>query len=177
MRPEPRQRGVSLAELLVTQSVLALTAAIALPALKKDDSADGLRALRQIEAAVRYARTRAQVSGQRYGVTFDEADQIVRVFRLDTEQNMVFDVRDPITRQPYTLAFGRGALGRVTNVRIDVQWDSTCGRANTIAFDPAGFVRCVSPLTAQARNIQASLVVERKLYRFGIHGVTGQFTR
>lgn len=168
---------MSLAELLVTLSILALTAAIALPALDSGGSAEGERAIRQVEAAVRFARTRAHTSGQRYGIFFDEADLIVRVFRLDSEQKMVFDVRDPLTRRPYEIFFGRGSLSGVTSVRIDVQWDKTCGQPNSIAFDPDGFVRCVSPLDAQARTVQAGLVVESRFYRFGINGATGQLIR
>ncbi|MEO1573860.1 MAG: hypothetical protein AAFU65_02770, partial [Pseudomonadota bacterium] len=133
--------------------------------------------IRQVEAAVRYARSRANTSGQRHGVQIDATDSFIRVFRLDADGNMQFDVLDPVARQPYTLALGQGALAPATNARLDVDWAKGCSVASTIAFDPAGFVRCVNPLSSQALTAKASIAVGDRVYSLTIDGPTGRFVR
>ena len=105
--PRRTEQGYSLVELLIVVALLALVAAIAVPALNRPDEANLDRAAAQVAAALRFAQAEALRSGLAHGVIADTDTTTLRVYRLDETVNpplFVYDVYDPFTKQLYTLS-------------------------------------------------------------------------
>ena len=101
--------GFSLVELLIVIALLGLIAAVATPNLFIDDEAALERAAARVASAFRYAHAEAVRTGQSHGVTASTFSQSVKVYRLDESVSpaaVVYDVRDPVTKQIYDLTFG-----------------------------------------------------------------------
>ena len=101
------ERGYSLMELLIVIGLLALVAAIAVPALSRPDEAVLDRAATEVAAALRFAQAEAQRTGEAHGVIADVNTATLRVYRLDETVNppvFVYDVYDPFKKQLYTLS-------------------------------------------------------------------------
>lgn len=106
-----RAHGYSLVELLIVIGLLTLIAAIATPALHDDGDATLDRAAANVAAAIRFAHAESIRAGKPYGVSVSTSEQRVRVYRLDGSVSppaVVYDVRDPVTKQLYELQFGDG---------------------------------------------------------------------
>lgn len=105
-------RGYSLIEMLIVVALLALIAAAAAPSFVSDDGATLDQAADRVASAFRFARSEAIRTGQPHGVTASMFSQFVKVYRLDDSVNppvVVYDVRDPMTKQIYDLRFGDGS--------------------------------------------------------------------
>ena len=103
--------GFSLAELLLVVGLVALIASIAVPAFDKPDEASLDRAAVEVAAALRFARAESIRTGTPYGVHVESGAQRLRVYRLDEAVSpaaVVYDIRDPHSKQLYTLRFDSG---------------------------------------------------------------------
>lgn len=110
--PPCRQRGFSLAELLITVAVLSIVAAVVLPNLGSAD-ADGLNAASERTAgALRFARSEAQRTGQSVLVDLNSAPGRLRLLRQDCSLLVApTPLVDPLSRDAFDLAIGGGATG------------------------------------------------------------------
>lgn len=177
MPHDAKQGGLSLVELVLTLAILGLVAAVALPTFDTGPDVQTTRALDEVHSAFLFARSRARASGKRYGVFMDTSDNTLRVFRIDPDDKLVFDVRDPISKQLYAVPFGVGALASVRELVLESTWNDNCRRANYAVFDPAGFVRCLDPLTTEAVEIFAGVRTDGGRQGIQIDGATGRVTR
>jgi type II secretory pathway pseudopilin PulG len=110
-----RDDGHTLVELLVVAGLLALIAAIAVPSVSTSDDSRRLDdAATQVAAAIRYAQMQAIQRGQPFGVTASSSTNRVRVYRLDETGSSpvpVYDVRNPVTKQLYTIDLDSDGAG------------------------------------------------------------------
>ena len=113
------ERGYSLIELLIVVGLLALVAALAVPAFNEPDEEALDRAAAEVVAALRFARAEAIRTSVPHGVEANPFAQRVRVYRLDESVSppaATYDVYDPFTKQPYDRRFGGNNEPRLTIV-------------------------------------------------------------
>jgi prepilin-type N-terminal cleavage/methylation domain-containing protein len=106
---EQQVQGYSLIEMLIVVALLALIAAAAAPSFVSDDEATLDQAADRVANAFRFAHSEAIRTGQSHGVIANVYSQFVKVYRLDDSVNppvLVYDVRDPVTKQVYDLRLG-----------------------------------------------------------------------
>ncbi|MFK8017946.1 MAG: Tfp pilus assembly protein FimT/FimU [Gammaproteobacteria bacterium] len=166
--------GFSLAELLTAIAVMALVASVAVPIVSDTRPDAPQAALQAITDALRYARERASLTGDVYGV--DVADNELRVFRLSAMTSPgtpEYDVVNPLTRQPYRLRFGEGAYRDIDVGPWTLQSDSSCNASTRVGFDAQGLSRCIDPLSLR---VKAQLAVSYRgtSFRVGIEPLTGR---
>ena len=104
-----RRCGYTLVEMLIVVSLIALIAALAIPALNDRSDIVLDRASSEVAAAFRFAQAEAVRTGIPYGVIGDLSAQRVRVYSLDESVNppvIVYNVYNSFTKQPYDLQFG-----------------------------------------------------------------------
>ncbi len=102
------EHGVTLIELLIVISLLAVIAAVAIPNYSSDDTTQLEIAAANVVGAIRFAQSEAIRTGESYGIVADMASQSLRVYRVDTSVDpavLRFDNHDPLTKQLYELKF------------------------------------------------------------------------
>ncbi len=107
--------GYSLIELTVAVAALALVALAAAPDPRAHDETQAQAALAHYAAALDYARSEALRTASVRGVEVDAGAGVVRVFSADTTAHPLdisTTITEPLSRQPYRLAPGRGGLSR-----------------------------------------------------------------
>ncbi|MBT8441071.1 MAG: prepilin-type N-terminal cleavage/methylation domain-containing protein [Gammaproteobacteria bacterium] len=103
-----REQGYTLTELVVTLSIMAIIAAIAIPDFTSDETAKLDIATANVVGAIRFAHSESIRTGLRYGVVADQGNQSIRVYRVDTSvepATLLYDNYDPLTKKPYELIF------------------------------------------------------------------------
>ncbi|NGZ85250.1 pilus assembly FimT family protein [Duganella aceris] len=104
-----RERGASLAEMLLAVSVLAVIGGLALP--RADVTAEFTRnaAVGEVVQALRYAQSEAQRTGQYRVFSCDTAKQQLRIFALlagSSNENTAAPVFNAIDKAPYVVNLG-----------------------------------------------------------------------
>lgn len=128
--------GYTLVELLLVVGLLALVAAIAVPAFDTPDEASLDRAAAEVAAALRFAQAEAQRTGSAYGVIGNVGTSTLRVYRLDDSVNppvVVYDVYDPFTKQPYSLSLAKTTAG-MTLASAHFEYESIGAPLNFVGF-------------------------------------------
>ena len=113
------EQGYSLLALLIVIGLLALVAALAVPAFSGPDEASLDRAAAEVAAALRFAHAESVRTGVPHGVAASATSQSVKVYRLDesvSPPTAVYDVYDPFTKQLYDQRFGDGDEPRLVAV-------------------------------------------------------------
>ncbi len=88
----------------------------------------------------------------------DVTGNTLRVFRLDdsvTPAIKVYDVFHPTNHQLYTIDLDSsmfGASDEVAFASVTGSMSGTCDDLTSIAFDPAGVVRCADPTTVRIND-------------------------
>lgn len=112
MGRRPKQ-GFTLVEVLIVVGLVGLIAVVAVPALFRDDSATLDRAAERVANAFRFAHAEAIRTTQPHGVTADDSNQSLKIYRLDDTVNppvVHYDVYDPLSKQLYDLRFETESL-------------------------------------------------------------------
>ncbi len=150
------QRGLTLAELLITVAVLSILAAVALPTLSYDESRRLAVAAERTVQALRYARSEAMRSGQPVLVDAETSAGRLLLLRRDcTTTGPVSPVDDPLTKRAYAADIGDGAhtSGVGLTARIMVGANAYAG----LVFDASGAaVRACSVAAQIDRGAPAS---------------------
>ena len=130
--------GVTLIEMVVVLALVALVVAIGVPRADAVDIPRLDAASSEIREACRFAQEAALRGGIWYAVGFDTAGQAVRVYRLNA--NYVEDtsatVMHPVSKGPYRITFGAGALGAAIVSAVFQYQDSTT--TSSLAYGPDG---------------------------------------
>lgn len=138
-----RYAGLSLIELLVAVSVLAMLAATVVPMVGMvSHPTQTNEAAERVGAALRFAREEALRTATPHGVSFTpgSASDLIQVYRLDTAVSPPtpqYTVRNPLSRQLYVEALG--ASSPFPDVRLETQPVVTAnGNAAALSFTADG---------------------------------------
>ncbi|WP_417616058.1 pilus assembly FimT family protein [Oceanisphaera sp.] len=137
-----RQRGKSLAELLVVVTLLGALAVIVVPSLTVLGPERVELAAVEVAGAIRFAQSEARRSGAEHGVLLDTTAQRLRVYRIDDSGPspvVMFDVYHPLDKQLYDLRFATDA--RYQKVRLDdatFVYQDVAGSQQDIGFLASG---------------------------------------
>lgn len=137
LRYARRQRGVTLAEMLVTVAVLALAASIAVSSAAPVSSFASEAVAGEVARALSFARNEAIRTNAWRVVRIDPADQSLSVYRPGSESSVVgAQAVHPVDKSPYRIvlddAGGRGRLAIA-----EFTYDDNTVR-NYIGFGPDG---------------------------------------
>ncbi|MEM6639652.1 MAG: prepilin-type N-terminal cleavage/methylation domain-containing protein [Pseudomonadota bacterium] len=171
---ESGQRGLSLTELLITLSILAITAAVAVPALRGTPDRSLDLALRDLTFALEYAREMSRATGQRHGIAYTSSGPTIQVIRLNSAGQPVRDVINPITKRTYILSFAQDSRSALDSLGGGIQWRGNCSEPNILVFDPSGFVRCSDPVSTQLNSAQLFLRRNGQQRTLVVDGETGR---
>ena len=163
MRQRNRRRGLTLVEIAVTVTCMAIAALILVPAMG-DRSGERLRAAAQVFIAdLEFAQSQSMSHGNNPRVVAIESDNLG--YRVATRSDPVTAVTDPASANPYVTRFG-GARGMALGgVRVDAhtfgtdnrlgfgvlgQLDQTTAATITFACGSRSIVVTIDPITGEA---------------------------
>ena len=150
--PARRQRGVTLAELTVTCAVLAVAAALALPAVQPAVEARFDAAAGEVVQALRFAREEAMRTGAYRAMRCDTTNNQIQVYVPSGTGTVAATVSHPLSKMDYTINLGQAPAGG--NVKLASCSFAYTGDGSTlfVAFDgngnPVGGNTKIAALTA-----------------------------
>lgn len=177
--PLRSQRGFSLVELSIVVVLLGMVAAIAMPSLSTSEEYRLALAQSDVADAVRFARDESRRTGIVHGVSASNANNRVRVFRLDEGQNpnaRIFDVYHPVWKQIYTVKLDAEPYRGVILTAVAGQLSGACNDPTNIVFDSAGVARCFEPVTTRIGDASISLSLGDFERTVAIGSYTGRVT-
>lgn len=134
------QRGVTLAEMLVTVAVLAVVASLAVSASAPAASFAADAVAGEAASALRFAQREAIRTGAWHVVNFDTASQSLRVYRLKTVVSVSEDstkVLHPVDKSEYRIDFSNAPDLRGLLVSAEFKYEDNTTRSY-LGFDPDG---------------------------------------
>ncbi len=171
--------GYTLVELVITVSVIAIIAAIAVPAFSPESDKELDQAAAEFAAAMRYARAESIRTGEPHGFRFLTNQYRIRVFTADTQVNpwtWVWDVYHPVTKQLYDYTFPADLAGINPPVTHSPAFRGSCSRQGVIYFDANGTAWCLEPETVLLDSYQLDLVTDTRQVSVRLDGITGRVT-
>ena len=173
-----RQRGVTLAEMLITVAVLALAASIAVSSAAPASGFAAEAVAGEVTRALRFARREAIRTSSWRVVRIDTADQSVSVYRPTADSRTV-DIQaiHPVDKSPYRIEFGNMAGARGQLALVEFKYEDNTVR-NYIGFGPDGAPAVQDAGQARLLKINGKIVirhahVEREI---AVQPVTGRMT-
>lgn len=139
--PTADQRGVTLAEMLVTVALLALVASLAIPSASPASTFAADAVAGEVAGAVRFAQREAIRTGAWHVAAVDIATQSLRVYRPTSagagNEDLSKPVIHPIDKTSYKVSFGTqaGARGQLVSAAFAYGAGAT---ANYVGFSPQG---------------------------------------
>lgn len=170
-------RGYTLTELLIVVSLIALAASVALPSLRATDTAQLELVSGSAARAIRFARSEAIRLGAPHGIQQQDGGGRLRVFRLDTDTlpaTLVFDVRDPSSRNLYDLQFDTQPFGFDGSFTTTATYRGSCNNAATIIFDGNGTPWCADPTTVLLEQLSIAISDQQGTGGVKLDGLTGR---
>ena len=144
------QIGYTLIELVITVTIIAVIAAIAMPAFSSGSSKQLERAAAEFAAAMRFARTESIRTGEPHGFHEQSNNKRIQVFRLDIATNpatLVYDVYHPIDKSLYDFDVDLESLAAADLITRSSNYRGTCNQEEQVYFDTNGTPWCSEPTT------------------------------
>jgi prepilin-type N-terminal cleavage/methylation domain-containing protein len=137
------ERGYTLLELVIVASIVAVLAAVALPASNPSEVQKLELAATRVAEAIRHARTEALRTGEGHGLTISQSTQQVTVEQYDLTTAPVSAVATlihPIDKQPYDININTtpSTSGVTISNSQDVFNYKVLGRRQSLIFDANG---------------------------------------
>ncbi len=180
MKNAPRYpAGYTLVELVITITVLAVIAAIAVPAFSPVDDKELQQVAAEFAGAIRFARTESIRTGEPHGFRFLVNQYRIRVFTADTSVNpwtWVWDVYHPVSKQLYDYTFPADLAGSAVPVTHVPVYRSTCDRQGAVYFDANGTPWCLEPETALLESYELDFEAGNARATVRLDGITGRVT-
>ncbi len=99
-----RENGITLVELLLVIIIMGFASSLAVPVLSSLDNLKLELVSRELQRAIRFAHSESTRTGITYGLSIENADSRVRLYKYATAVD--YNVYDPVEKQPYDLYFG-----------------------------------------------------------------------
>lgn len=139
-RPDARQAGVTLVEMVIVVAVLAVAASLAIPKADSISPAVADAAAGEVARALRFAQREAIRNDKYYRVEFNTATQKLRVYPMMTWGVVMEDwgttVRHPVNKNTYEVNFSANPTMRSTIVSAVFKYDGTT--RSYASFGPDG---------------------------------------
>lgn len=178
--PFLRQAAYTLTELMIVVTILAIVAAIAVPATSSSASDKRLELIAdEFAAAMRFARSESLRTGKPHGFRFLTNQYRIRVFSADTSISpwtWVWDAYHPIDKDLYDYTFPADLVGSVAPVAHTPVYRGTCNRPGVIYFDANGTPWCLEPETVLLDSYQLDIVIGPRRTTVNLDGITGRVT-
>lgn len=178
--PVFRQTGYTLTELVIVVTILAIVAAIAVPATNSTGSDQQLKLVaNEFASAMRFARTESIRTGEPHGFRFLTNQYRIRVFSVDSSDSpwtWVWDEYNPIDKQLYDYTFPADLAGTSTPAIHAPVYRGTCDRPGAIYFDSNGTPRCLEPESILLESYRLDFVAGSAQLSVDLDGITGRVT-
>ncbi len=178
-RMSPFQIGYTLVELVISITIIAVIAAIAVPAFSPADDKELEQVAAEFATAMRFARSEAIRTGKPHGFRFLTNEYRVSVFTADTQVNpwtWVWDVYHPLTKQLYDYTFPPDLASIGPPVTHNPAYRGTCDREGAIYFDANGTPWCLEPETVLLESYELDLTSGFAQATVSLDGITGRVT-
>ncbi len=173
------QRGYTLVELIITITIIAVIAAIAVPAFSSDSDQRLQEVANEFAAAIRFARAESVRTAKPHGFRFLTNQYRIRVFTADTQVNpwtWVWDVYHPVSKQLYDYTFPPELTGASPPVTHNPAYRGNCNRQGVIYFDANGTPWCLEPETVLLESYELDLTNGDAQVTVRLDGITGRVT-
>ena len=178
MKNAPRlHAGYTLVELIITITVLAVIAAIAVPAFAPANDKDLQQVAGEFAAAMRFARSESIRTGKPHGFRFLTNQYRIRVFSVDATVNpwtWVWDVYHPVDKQLFDYTFPADLTGPNPPVTHAPVYRGTCNRQGVVYFDENGTPWCLEPETVLLESYRLDLDSGSSRASVSLDGITGR---
>lgn len=173
-RLTPGTAGFTLIELLMVVLIIAVAAAIALPTGTNSDTTQIEAAAAEVAAATRFARDESRRTGAPHGIRQQNAQNRLRIFRIDGTGTLIYDLHHPVTRQLWDIQFDNAPGFPGVSITRTMVWRGTCNADGNIAFRADGTPHCTDPLTTLLDRSTLTLSRGSTSRNVVIDGFTGQ---
>ena len=178
--PIYRQVGYTLTELMIVVTILAIVAAIVVPAATSTGSDKQLQLVaEEFAAAMRFARSESIRTGDPHGFRFLTNQYRIRVFSTDTSGSpwtWVWDVYHPVSKQLYDYTFPADLAVTTTPVTHAPVYRGTCNRSGVVYFDANGTPWCLEPETILLDSYRLNITTDAGQASVNLDGITGRVT-
>ena len=175
----PFQTGYTLVELVITITIIAVIAAIAVPAFSSSDEKELQQVAEEFAAAIRFARTESIRTGEPHGFRLQLTVDRIRVFRADTTVSpwtWIWDVYHPIDKDLYDYRFPAELASSENPVARISDYRDTCDRLGAVYFDANGTPWCLDPETALLETYRLDFDTGASQASVQLDGITGRVT-
>ena len=178
-RMSPLQAGYTLVELVITVTIIAVIAAIAMPAFSSGSDKQLEVAAEKFAAAMRFARTESVRTGEPHGFRQQSGAKRIRVFRLDqatSPPTLIYDVYHPVDKQIYDIDLDLESGAAADSLTRTPDFRGTCNVNGNVFFDANGTAWCADPDTVLLNTFQVDFDLGFDRRTVLVNGITGRVT-
>lgn len=171
--------GYTLIELIVTITIIAVIAAVAVPAFSSVPDKKLQLAAAEYAAAMRFARSESIRTGEPHGFYQQTLQNKIRVFRLDTATQpatLVYDVYHPVEKSLYDFDLDLQSHAAADSVTRSATYRGTCSQKNRVYFDANGTPWCSEPTSILLESFRLTFTSAGKELVVTLDAVTGRVT-
>jgi len=177
--PVSHQVGYTLIELVIVVTILAIVAAIVVPAASPSSEKPIDLAAQEFAAAMRFARSESIRTGEPHGFHEKSNNKQILVFRLDTGTSpatLIFDVYHPIDKSLYDFDLDLQSLAAADSISRNTVYRGTCNSQNQVYFDANGTPWCSDPTTVLLEAYELTFLTGSAQRIVALDSVTGRVT-